>query len=305
MKNIAIELAGVTKKYKKLKAVDDISIKINTGEIHGFLGPNGAGKTTTINLILNLIEPSSGRVNVLGQEVKFGDSNYLSKIGFLSADEALPLESSANELLKLTSRLVKIDQKFVDKIVDLFEMKNLMPTKLKTLSRGNQRKVSILLALCTNAELLILDEPTEGLDPLMQERFYQILNDKRAAGGTVFFSSHNLAEVQKICSSASFIKKGQIITTARIDELSDISIKKIELKLAKTPTQQQLDIMKKISINDHVLKLNDRTYSFEFRGDYADLLKSLLSFEISNINIHDIDLEAVFMRMYQKESQDE
>lgn len=305
MKNIAIELAGVTKKYKKLKAVDDISIKINTGEIHGFLGPNGAGKTTTINLILNLIEPSSGQVNVLGQKIKFGDSNYLSKIGFLSADEALPLESSANELLKLTSRLVEIDQKFVDKIVDLFEMKNLMSAKLKTLSRGNQRKVSILLALCTNAELLILDEPTEGLDPLMQERFYQLLNDKKAAGGTVFFSSHNLAEVQKICSSASFIKEGQIITTARIDELSDISIKKIELKLAKTPTQQQLDIMKKISINDHVIKLNDRTYSFEFRGDYADLLKSLLSFEISNINIHDIDLEAVFMRMYQKESQDE
>ena len=293
-----ISLKGLTKKYGKTIAVNKLDIQVEAGEIHGFLGPNGAGKTTTIKLILNLIKPSAGQIKIMGQDVNFGDSAYLPNIGFLSSDEELPTNSTANQLLKLTANLNKPNQQFTGQLIEAFELEGLLDTKLKQLSRGNQRKISVLLALCSDAKILILDEPTEGLDPLMQERFYKILIDRAKNGSTIFFSSHNLAEVQKICTKISFIKKGSIVRTAKIDELGGISIKKIELHFSSVPDEAAISLIKKLAVNSEFSKINSKAYILEFSGDYTELLQNLAKLKLTNLNIQDVDLESIFLKMY-------
>ena len=293
-----ISLKGLTKKYGKTTAVNKLDIQVEAGEIHGFVGPNGAGKTTTIKLILNLIKPSAGQIKIMGQDVNFGDISYLPNIGFLSSDEELPTNSTANQLLKLTANLNKLNKQFISQLIEAFELEGLLDTKLKQLSRGNQRKISVLLALCSDAKVLILDEPTEGLDPLMQERFYKILINRAKNGSTIFFSSHNLAEVQKICTKISFIKKGSIVRTAKIDELGGISIKKIELHFSSVPDEAAISLIKRLAVNSEFSKINSKAYILKFSGDYTELLQNLAKLKLTNLNIQDVDLESIFLKMY-------
>lgn len=294
----SIKIKNLTKKYGKKIVVSNANISISPGEIHGFLGPNGAGKTTTIKLILNLIKPTDGFVEVLGNKINFGDFKYLNNIGYLSGDDLLPENSTAHQLLKLTKNIIKIDESFTDSVIKIFEIEKIMNAQLKTLSRGSKRKIAILLALCTKPKLLVLDEPTEGLDPIMQENFYILLTEMAKNGTTIFFSSHNLAEVQKICSKISFIKNGKIIKTSKINELSELSVKKIDVIFKNVPTDEVLNSIKKLSNNYNLMKINNLTYSFKYNGDYKRLLIYLAKIDISNISIQDVDLESIFLRMY-------
>ena len=228
-----IKIEHLTRNYGEFVAVDRISLEVEQGEIFGFLGPNGAGKTTTIRMILDLLRPTSGKISLFGKNLPDHSFEIRKRCGYLPGNFNAYGNLTGMEFLKLCSALREISFKFDRSLAERFGLdQQLMNRKIKALSHGTMQKLGIIQAFFHNPELLILDEPTIGLDPLMQEEFYLLLNEHRDRGCTIFLSSHNLAEVERICQRLAIIRNGKLVAVDSIDNLRKSLKKRLHFTLS-------------------------------------------------------------------------
>ena len=287
----AIETNHLTKFYGSARGIEDLELTVEQGEFFGFIGPNGAGKSTTIRTLLGLISPTSGSAGVLGLDIGKDSKKILSRVGYLPSEIAFYPGMKVKDVLKLSADLRKTDCRKLSG--ELCQRMQLDPNRrVEELSLGNRKKVGIVCALQHDPELLILDEATSGLDPLMQREFFEILRERNRAGVTVFLSSHILSEIQRYCTRAAIIREGRIITCGAVTELAKTNARRVSLR--GNPDLAGLSGIKDI-------KRSDDQLSFLYGGDLNALLHALAKSEIADLTIAEPDLEEIFLHYYETE----
>lgn len=288
----AIEIIGLTKMYKDKAAVKDVHLDVNEGEIFGFIGPNGAGKSTTIKALLNFIYPTSGSAKILGLD-SIKESKLIKKeVSYVSSDVRFYPTMTAAEIIGYAAEFHQIKQA-KSKIAHYYERFEIEPNKkLGDMSLGNKKKVAIVASLIAEPKLMILDEPSSGLDPLMQHRLFEILTEKNQAGMTVFLSSHDLMEVQNYCSKAAFIKDGELI---RIEDINKDKAdgKVIQLRGVNLATKE---FTEKGAL---LIETTESSLKFSYNGDLQRIVPLLVNPAITDIVIKNQDLEDKFLAMYE------
>ena len=287
----AIKTENLTKYYGKSRGVLELNLSVEQGEVFGFIGPNGAGKSTTIRTLLGLVSPTKGSAQIFGMDIVKNREAVLQKVGYLPSEAIFYSGMKIKDILKLSADLRKKNCAAESKA--LCERLQLdRNRKVDELSFGNRKKVAIICALQHRPELLILDEPTGGLDPLMQREFFEIIRERNRQGTTVFLSSHILSEVQHNCSSAAIIREGRIIACDSVDTLAKTNAKRVSLR-------GSVDITDLNGIRDQVTV--DGTTSFLFGGDINQLLRKLSDGNILDIHISEPDLKEIFLHYYEKD----
>ncbi|HSW85412.1 MAG TPA: ABC transporter ATP-binding protein [Candidatus Saccharimonadales bacterium] len=291
-----IETKKLTKYYGKARAINDINLSVEEGEIFGFIGPNGAGKSTTIRTLLGLIYPTSGSATIFGKDIiKFG-TEIRQEVGYLPSEVFYYDDMWVLELLKYSASFYNKDQAKIEaRIHELAKLLNLdLHKKIDDLSYGNKKKVGIIQGLAHDPKLIILDEPTGGLDPLIQQNFFNFLKDENDKGTTIFLSSHVLSEVQRLCDRVAIIKEGEIIRTDKISTLMENSTKRFTLDLAGKPDHKDFKIP---GVND--LKITGKNVSFLFQGHINDITQVIAKLNLLNMMVEEPDLEEIFLHYYQ------
>lgn len=287
----AIEIQKLTKYYGSHLGIENVDLQVEEGDFFGFIGPNGAGKSTTIRTLLGLIKPTSGTAKVLGMPIGDQQLSILSKVGYLPSDASFYPNMKVQDLIAFSASLRKQDCSAEAKV--LCERLDLDPTrKIRELSLGNRKKLGIVCALQHKPNLYILDEPTGGLDPLMQKEFYDILTERNTEGATIFLSSHILSEVSRYCKTAAVISNGKILACESVEKLNHTGVKRITLRgIQKIPSIS--------GIRD--VTYEEDTIQFIYSGDPKELLDLLSKLSFRDINITDPDLEEIFMHYYRKD----
>ncbi|MBN2256223.1 MAG: ABC transporter ATP-binding protein [Anaerolineaceae bacterium] len=287
-----IEVNHLTKYYGKSRGIVDISFKVEEGEIFGFIGPNGAGKSTTIRLFLSLIYPTKGEAKIFGKDcIKFGPE-LRQEIGYLPSEVFYYEGMKVLDLLKYSASFFQKDcTKRMHELSDLMELD--LKRRISDLSYGNKKNVGIVQGLLHQPKLIVLDEPTAGLDPLMQHKFFDLIREENKRGATVFFSSHILGEVQRLCNRVAIIKEGSIINIQDIKTLQKDNYKKVRV------TADDLDEkrFKVKGVTD--LEKENGSISFFYKGDINAITKLIGSRKISDLTIEDLTLEEIFMHYYE------
>ncbi|MCY6372021.1 ABC transporter ATP-binding protein [Clostridium ganghwense] len=288
-----IETNSLTKYYGKARGIIDVNLEIGEGEIFGFIGPNGAGKSTAIRTILNFIHPTSGSAKIFDLDCVKDSKEIRKHIGYLPSEVNYYDDMKVGELLNYSARFYKGNYK--DNIQKLSQRLELdLNKKIDDLSLGNKKKAAIVQALLHEPKLLILDEPTSGLDPLMQNIFFDLLREENKKGTTIFFSSHILSEVQKLCHKVAIIREGKILKVETIDNLRNNKFKNIRIELSK---DKELDL----DLSGIIKKeRRHREIKFLFNGNINELLLKLSKIQIQNLWIEEPALEDVFMHYYEK-----
>lgn len=290
-----IELKNLTKTYGNSRGISDISFHVEEGEIFGFIGPNGAGKSTTIRTLLSLIAPTSGSATIFGKDTQKFGPEIRKEIGYLPSEVFYYDGMKVKDLLNYSASFYKKDCRI--RIRELAEAMNLdLNKRIDDLSYGNRKKVGIVQGLLHEPKLIILDEPTGGLDPLMQQTFFDLLMEENKKGATILFSSHILSEVQKMCDRVAIIKEGRLIKLEKISTLRDDNYKKFKMETKVPVDRSYFDLsgVSNVEINEHLV-------SFIYRGNINPLLKKLSSLELNNLWVEEPDLEEIFMHYYEKE----
>ena len=286
----AIEVKNLTKKYKDITAVDNISFSVKTGEIFGFLGPNGAGKTTTIRTLLGFLKPNMGNAIISGMNIKDNIVGIRSKVGYIPGELALYEHLTGRQCLQYFNSLRDKDLGLLDELQKIFDLP--LDRKIKTYSRGMKQKLGIIQAFMDDPEIVIMDEPTSGLDPLLQQKFYRFLLDEKKKGRTMFFSSHILSEVEKICDRVAIIRQGKIVALEKIEDLKKKKGKKIRLKIKESKD-------KLTSLPN--MKFRDGWIEFNTEDHIDEIIKKIAKFTIIDLEIQEFSLEDIFMRYYDEE----
>ncbi len=292
MKNV-IEIKNLSKYYGKNRGIEDVSLEVKEGEIYGFIGPNGAGKSTLIRTILGLQKSTSGNATIFGEDIKNFSSKIASNVGYLPSEVFYYDGMKVKDLLNYSASFYKKD--CTDKIKELAKRLDLdLNRKIDDLSYGNRKKVGIVQALLHEPKLIILDEPTGGLDPLMQQTFFEILEEENKKGATIFFSSHILSEVQRLCERVAIIKEGQIIAINNVREMNEDSYKKIHVTMTDA-RQVNFEVLDGVTN----LEQTDEKVNFLYKGDINQLLQSLSSVDLKDLTITEPSLEEIFLHFYQ------
>ena len=292
--NKIIEISHLSKFYGRSRGIEDISIEVRQGDIFGFIGPNGAGKSTTIRILLNLIFPTSGNGRIFGMDMVRDSKKIRSMVGYVPSDANLYDRMRVHEFLKFSADFygLKDVEKRIGKLTEIFDLDP--GRKIPELSMGNRKKVYIIQAIIHQPALLILDEPTPGLDPLIQARFFDLLHEENRNGTTIFFSSHNLNEVQTFCKTVAIIREGKIVNIEEIASLRNKQLKRI-----------RIGFREEIKINELALEGIESTETetagnieFLFSGDINELIRKLSSFKMENLTIEEPPLEEIFLHYY-------
>ncbi|MDF2486284.1 MAG: ABC-type multidrug transport system, ATPase component [Herbinix sp.] len=289
-----IEIKNLTKNYRKSRGIVDVNLNIEEGEIFGFIGPNGAGKSTTIRTLLGLIYPSSGTATVFGKNC-IEHPDVRKEIGYLPSEVFYYDNMRVIDLLKYSASFYKKDcTKRINELAEIMDLD--LKKKIDELSFGNKKKVGIVQGLLHEPKLIILDEPTSGLDPLMQQKFFDLIAQENKKGVTIFFSSHILGEVQKMCSRVAFIKEGKIIKTEKMSILQENSYKRFNIE-TKSAMNKETFNMKGVSS----LEVKNNSANFIFKGNINFIMQKISEIELRNISIEEPDLEEIFLHYYAKE----
>ncbi len=295
-----IETKKLTKFYGTSRGIEGVNLEITEGEIFGFIGPNGAGKSTTIRSLLGLIRPTSGTATIFGKDILTQGPEIRQHIGYLPSEVFYYDNMRVIDLLRYSGSFYDKDQKAIEKrIHELASQLDLdLDKKIDDLSYGNRKKVGIVQGLLHSPKLIILDEPTGGLDPLMQQKFFDLLRAENKRGATILFSSHNLTEVQRLCDRVAIIKEGKIIRVEKISSLVDDTYKRVHIYAAEKVSKSFFTGLAGISD----LTVDGATARFLFKGKINDITKKLASLNLTNLLIEEPDLEEIFLHYYQKES---
>ena len=287
-----IEVNHLTKFYGKARGIVDVSFNVEEGEIFGFIGPNGAGKSTTIRLLLSLIYPTKGIAKIFGRDCIQDGYEIRRDIGYLPSDVFYYEGMKVLDLLKYSASFYPKDcSQRLHELAEIMELD--LNRKIDDLSYGNKKKVGIVQGLLHQPKLILLDEPTAGLDPLMQHKFFNLIREENARGATVFFSSHILGEVQRMCNRVAIIKEGSIINIQDIKTLQKDNYKKIRV------TAEGVDEGHFALPGVTKLEHEDGTLSFFFKGDINLLMRRISENEITDVTIEDLTLEEIFMHYYE------
>jgi ABC-2 type transport system ATP-binding protein len=287
-----IEVSHLTKYYGKSRGIVDVSFNVGEREIFGFIGPNGAGKSTTIRLLLSLIYPTSGSAEIFGKDCfRFGPE-IRQDIGYLPSEVFYYEGMKVLDLLQYSASFYHKDcTQRLHELADIMELD--LKRRIDDLSYGNKKKVGIVQGLLHEPSVLLLDEPTSGLDPLMQRKFFDLVREENRKGATVFFSSHILGEVQRLCSRVGIIKEGRLIDLRDIKTLQKDNYKKIRIE-AKGIDEGRFAM-------DGVVKLEsaDGVVRFFYKGNINPMLRIINQYEVSDITIEEPTLEEIFMHYYE------
>ena len=293
----AIEIKNLTKVYGKNRGIQDINISVKEGEIYGFIGPNGAGKSTTIKTLLNFIYPTSGEALIFGMDSVKESEKIKEYIGYVPSEVRYYDDVKVKDIIKYAQSFYpKSNKEYVDRICNELELD--MNKKMGELSLGNKKKVAIAQSLINNPKLLILDEPTNGLDPLMQKKLFNILIEEKEKGNTVFLSSHNLVEVQNLCDRVCVIKEGKIV------DIIEIEKSKTELKLKVTLSSSDITDDIVFNLSDKILDKNGKLYTFIYSKNIDSLVKELANYKIDELLIEKENLEDAFLNYYENNKEE-
>jgi ABC-2 type transport system ATP-binding protein len=295
--NSIISLDHVTKKYGTARGITDITLDIQKGEVFGFLGPNGAGKTTTIRVLLDLIRPTSGHASIFGLDTQKDTIKIKKRVGYLPGEFALyPNLTGGQICLYFANLRGGLPWENITKIAKRMDVD--LGKKFRQYSRGNKQKIGIILAFMHKPELLILDEPTSGLDPLIQIEFYNMLKEAREAGSTVFFSSHILNEVEKICTRVGIIREGELVKVSNLQELIGLKVHHLEITFATLPPIEELQ---KIPGVDEAKVKEGTTVIIHVKPSSLDgLVKEIAKYNVTNLISLEPSLEEVFLHFFKK-----
>jgi ABC-2 type transport system ATP-binding protein len=291
-----ISICGLTKQYGNVRAVNNLNLDVIQGEILGFLGLNGAGKTTTIRILLDLLRPSSGNAFILGHNCQSDGLQARLNIGYLPGEMGIYSDLTGREVLDLlaglnghavnASRRRELQQRMEFPESDLRR-------RLREYSTGMKRKLGLIQAFQSDPMLLILDEPTEGLDPLMQESFYRLLVDVKQRGRTVFMSSHVLSEVERVCDRIALIRKGELVLLSGIEELRKLAARPVRVLFA-----EDVPIAASLPPGNEVVETDPRAWNLKVEGPLGPLLRSIATLPVRDIEIAEAKLEDVILKYY-------
>lgn len=283
----------LTKYYGKVRGIKELDLTVTHGEFFGFIGPNGAGKSTTIRTVLGLIAPTSGDAMIFGKDVTKEREAILQNIGYLPSEALFYQGMKVKDILRLSADLRKVDCSTESKrLCERLQLDT--ARKIDDLSFGNRKKVAIVCALQHRPELLVLDEPTGGLDPLMQKEFFDILRERNREGTTIFLSSHVLSEIQRNCTRAAIIRDGRIIAQGSVDDLSKTSAKRITV-------HGSIHLENLSGVRDR--KAGEDGISFLYSGDMGSLLRILASGQVDDLTVTEPDLEEIFLHYYEEDGE--
>lgn len=283
----------LTKYYGKVRGIKELDLTVTHGEFFGFIGPNGAGKSTTIRTLLGLIAPTSGDAMIFGKDVTKEREAILQNIGYLPSEALFYQGMKVKDILRLSADLRKVDCSAESKrLCERLQLDT--ARKIDDLSFGNRKKVAIVCALQHRPELLVLDEPTGGLDPLMQKEFFDILRERNREGTTIFLSSHVLSEIQRNCTRAAIIRDGRIIAQGSVDDLSKTSAKRITV-------HGSIHLENLSGVRDR--KAGEDGISFLYSGDMGSLLRTLASGQVDDLTVTEPDLEEIFLHYYEEDGE--
>ena len=294
MSEQAIVLNELTKHYGKHRGINNLSVSVNQGEFFGFIGHNGAGKSTTIRTLMGLIRPTGGSASIFDLDCHSKASVIARDVGYLPSENSYYENMKVRELLQYTADLYGMDCK--TKMKELADRLNLdLSRKIADLSLGNKKKVGIVSAIMTSPKLIIMDEPTSGLDPLIQQAFYDILKEENSRGATVFFSSHVLSEVQKLCDRVAILKEGQLIGIQSIKELRESGYKKVSLSAKEAIPRDFFDLS---GIANYAETADKTSVSFMYNGNITAIIDKLHLLHLDDVLLEEPSLEEIFMHYY-------
>jgi ABC-2 type transport system ATP-binding protein len=286
-----IEAVGLSKWYGRQRGVDDVTFEVAEGEAFGFLGPNGAGKTTTIRLLLGFLRATSGDARVFGQDAFREAPAILARVSYLGTDPGFLGELTAAEQLDYLGRLRGLPRRAWATLAERLELD---PTvRIKRLSRGNRQKIGVIAAFMGHEPLLVLDEPSSGLDPIMQREFLALAAEARAAGRTLFLSSHNLIEVERACDRVAIIRDGHLAEVSTVGDLMGAHWRSVNLVLGAPPTREAFELP-----NVEVVAMTGREVHLMVRGNVNALLARIAAHRVEDIAITTPDVEDLFLRLY-------
>ncbi|MEI7885059.1 MAG: ABC transporter ATP-binding protein [Clostridia bacterium] len=290
----AIEISNLTKYYGKARGIIDVSFDVEEGEIFGFIGPNGAGKSTTIRTLMSLIYPDSGTAKIFGKDCIKDGVEVRKGIGYLPSEVFYYDNMKVLNLLKYSASFYgKVDMTRIKYLAEVMDLD--LSKKIDDLSYGNKKKVGIVQGLLHNPKLIILDEPTGGIDPLIQQRFFDLILEENKKGATVLFSSHILSEVQRLCTRVGIIKDGKMIKVENIEVLQNTNYKKYKITMREDLPKDFFGITGVSNYaEDH------KEASFIFSGDPNIMLEKLYHQKVQNLTIEEPSLEEIFMHYYEK-----
>ena len=295
MSEQAIVLNELTKHYGKHRGINNLSFSVNQGEFFGFIGPNGAGKSTTIRTLMGLIRPTGGSASIFDLDCHSKASVIARDVGYLPSENSYYENMKVRELLQYTADLYGMDCK--TKMKELADRLNLdLSRKIADLSLGNKKKVGIVSAIMTSPKLIIMDEPTSGLDPLIQQAFYDILKEENCRGATVFFSSHVLSEVQKLCDRVAILKEGQLIGIQSIKELRESGYKKVSLSAKEAIPRDFFDLS---GIANYAETADKTSVSFMYNGNITAIIDKIHLLSLDDVLLEEPSLEEIFMHYYE------
>jgi ABC-2 type transport system ATP-binding protein len=289
----AILTEGLTKHYGDTKALVDLDLTVEPGEVFGFLGPNGAGKTTMIRTILDLIRPTAGRATLLGRDSHDHAVELRNHIGYVPGDLALYPNLTGRETLTYFANLRGgVDWGHVDELAERLDCD--LTKKVRDLSSGNRQKVGLIQAFMNRPDLLVLDEPSTGLDPLVQQEFQGMLRDVATEGRTVFLSSHTLSEVERVADRVGIIRHGVLVVVERVEALKDKAIHRLDMEFA-TPVDASvfasLDGVRGVDADTTLV-------SVSYEGPMTALLRTAMAHDLVNVQSVEADLEEIFLTYY-------
>ncbi len=296
---VAIRTEGLTKYYGSQRGVLDLDLEVQTGEIFGYLGPNGAGKTTTIRLLLDLIRPTRGRALIFDTETSRDPVAIHARTGYLPGEFTLYDRLTGGETIAYFANLRGgVDPAFQRSLVERLDLDP--SRRYREYSKGNKQKVALVVALQHRPELLVLDEPTAGLDPLVQQEFQKLLAETKADGRTVFLSSHFIGEVERSCDRVAIIRDGRIVQVGRVDALRDLSVHEIVARFAgQVPVAMFNDMPGVTDVSTDETSLRMRV-----SGPIAPILKAVAALDPVDFTSREPTLEEVFLTQYEKEASD-
>jgi ABC-2 type transport system ATP-binding protein len=290
-----IETSELVKTYGKRRGLAGLDLEVRQGEVYGFLGPNGAGKSTTIRILLDLIRPSSGRARLLDTEPRASGAALRRRIGYLPGDFTVDENQTADELLTFLGNLRgRVPRERMGELADRLGLD--LSVRIKSLSKGNRQKVGLIQAFMHEPELVILDEPSSGLDPLLQQTFLDLVSEARGRGQTVFMSSHVLSEVQHVADRVGIIRDGRLVVVEAVERLRERAVRRVEIRFDAPVAPDAfvgLDGVTEVAVDEGVLRCR-------LAGGADALIKMAARYTVDSIVVQEPDLEELFLAYYRE-----
>lgn len=287
---VPCEVMNLKKYYDKNMGVEDVSFNVKEGEIMGFIGPNGAGKTTTIRAIVGLLKPTDGSVAIINHDAFKEGDKARGELGYAGGEPSYFPNLTVLENLKLVADLKGVSYDRIDYLATKLELN--LTRKASELSLGNKKKMCIVTALLSSPKLIVLDEPTVGLDPIIKLNFFELMEEEKKRGASILISSHTLTDIQRLCDRVAIIKQGKIIAVEEMAQLKTKQLKTVTIETSYSSPQITLSGVSNLKSNGNFIKFN-------YNGEMKKLIKFLNSIDVTNISIEDAGLEEIFLHFYE------